>query len=341
MKTLINKLWLGACVSAALVLPVRGAVSVNPTTDTTALGAALGGSGLTITSASIEYGIDGQFGTYSNFNLSPVTITNGVVLSSGEVAHVGDPPDPNLGSPQPNYFMGDNNSPEFDAYGPGRIEGFEASFDVAVLRVDFNLATNTQIKFDFIFGTVEYPTYTSDFTDALLVFLDGADPTNQITFDTNGQPVQVGVSFAGLVETDDQNTAFANPHGLIGPLTTTSATLAAGDHTIRFEVGDVNDDLLDSAAFIANLRAGSGSAGTQPSDRPPPLSMTGTQFESGLHEAELTWTNNGVAVVLESAGNLTGPWIPVSAPRTTNGQNWVQTTVTNAAAVQFFRLHLQ
>jgi len=339
MKIRIYRFGRFALVLTAMALPVRGMVSVTPTTDAAVLGAALNPRGLTITSASIEYGIDGQFGTYSNFNLPPVTITNGIVLSSGEVAHVGDPPDPDLYYPdlQPDYQMGYNNSPEFDAYGPGHIENFEGSFDVAVLRVDFNLTTNTPIKFDFIFGTVEYPAYTSTYTDALLVFLDGTGPANQITFDADNDPMQVGVSFAGLVETNDRNTAFANPHGLLGPLTTTTATLAAGDHTIRFEVGDVTDSDLDSAAFIANLRAGTGTQGTV-SDKPPPLLATGAQLQSGKTKVNLTWTNNGVEVVLESAGDLTGPWSTVSSSWTTNA-NWIQTTVTNSAFKQFFRLH--
>lgn len=340
MKIQINRFGMFALALAALVMPVRGEVSVTSTTDTAALGAALNARGLTITSVSIEYGIDGQFGTYSNFNLPPVTITNGVVLSSGDVSHVGDPPDPDLYFPEPSYEMGDNNSPEFDAYGPDHIENFYGSYDVAVLRVDFNLTTNTPVKFDFIFGTVEYPTYTSEYTDAVLVFLDGVDPTNQITFDANNQPVQVGLSFSGLVATNDQNTAFANPHGLLGRLTTTTPMIAAGDHTIRFEVGDVNDDVLDSAAFIANLRTGAGDAGTEPSDRPPSLLVTGAQFQSGMYLVNLTWKNNGVDVVLESAGDLTGPWATVSSPWSTNS-NWVLTTVTNNASRQFFRLHKQ
>jgi hypothetical protein len=36
-------------------------------------------------------------------------------------------------------------------------------------------------------------------------------------------------------------------------LTTVSDELAAGDHTIHFEVGDVNDGQLDSAVFLANF----------------------------------------------------------------------------------------
>jgi hypothetical protein len=206
--------------------------------------------------------------------------------------------------------------------------------------VDFLLETNSQVKFDFIFGSVEYPFWTSDFTDALLVFLDGTDPTNQIATDANGQPVQVGISFSGLVTSSDQNTAFADPHGLLRKLTTTTAMLPAGPHTIRFEVGDVNDQLLDSAAFIANLRAGAGIEGTGLADPPPVLSMSGWRAESGTNYLQLSWTNSDVSVVLESADDVTGPWTETPLVWTTN-LNMVVATVTNNASRQFFRLREQ
>jgi hypothetical protein len=56
-------------------------------------------------------------------------------------------------------------------------------------------------------------------------------------------------------------------------LTTTSALLPAGEHTLLFEVGDVNDHILDSAAFIANLRAGEDDEGTEPTPEPGMLSL--------------------------------------------------------------------
>lgn len=339
MKIKLNRIGWLTLVLTALALPIHGAVIVAPTTDPADLAAALNAQGLTISSASIEYGIDGQFGTYSNFTLPPITIGNGVVLSSGDVSHVSDAPDPELVFPEPSYSMGYDSSPEFEAYGTNHIENFTGAFDVASLRVDFNLTTNSQVKFDFIFGSVEYPYWTSDYTDALLVFLDGTDPTNQVTFDANGQPVQVGLSFSGQVVTTDQNTTFANPHGLLRKLTTTTSLLPAGNHTLRFEVGDVSDDWLDSAVFITNLRAESGTQGTDLSD-PPVLTVTGLQSQPGAVCIGLTWNNTGTNVTLESSASLTGPWSTVPATLNTN-QNFITTTVTNAADRQFFRLREQ
>jgi hypothetical protein len=165
-------------------------------------------------------------------------------------------------------LVGNGGTPEFNDYGDrsGNIHNFEASFDVAALEVHFTLPAPGRIQFDFVFGSVEYPFWTNRYTDAFLVFLDGLTPDNQIAFDNNGKPVQVGRSFADLTLTTDSNTAFAAPHGLIHHLTTTSDVLAAGPHTIYFEVGDVNDHVLDSAVFISNLRVGEGDPGTHPSD---------------------------------------------------------------------------
>ena len=96
------------------------------------------------------------------------------------------------------------------------------------LTLSFTLANPSAVAFDFAFGSVEFPQYTSSFTDAAYVFLDGT----QITFDSKGNPVQVGASFSSLLTTADTNTAFSDPHGLLGPITTLSGTLAAGAHTL-------------------------------------------------------------------------------------------------------------
>jgi hypothetical protein len=254
MKSKVLGRAIGAVCLALSASTAYAAVIVTQTTDGTTLGGALGGSGLTINSATAAVGNAAQFGTYTNFNLGPVTIGNGVVLSTGQVGQT--PAPANSGSLPSTNFSGNSGvggTPEFEAYGSGNITNFGDSNDVAKLTVSFTLAAPGKIKFDFIFGSIEFPVFVNQFTDAFLVFLDGTDPGDQITFDNNGNPVQVGTSFASELTTADQNTAFASPHGLISNLTTVSPDLAAGDHTIHFEVGDVNDGQLDSAVFIANF----------------------------------------------------------------------------------------
>jgi hypothetical protein len=198
-------------------------------------------------SASYTAGAAAQIGTYTGFTSPPVTLGNGIVLSTGNAVGTKAPASP---LDVPSTDEGGGSTSEINAYAPGHITNWSASFDAARLSVDFSLATPSAVAFSFVFGSIEYPNFVNNFTDAAFVFLDGA----QITFDANGNPVQVGTSFAGLLTIADTNTSFANPHGLIGPLMTTSGLLAAGPHTILFEVADTNDHILDSGFFVSSFQ---------------------------------------------------------------------------------------
>jgi len=261
---------------AALLIPGAAAcadVVTTPTTNLGTLGAALNPTGLVIRDMRIRNGAAVQFGTYSNFSVAPITMPDGIVLGTGDVSALG----PIAEAQQPDYLpdnpparlinaLGSGRTGEFHDYGmlTKGIVNYFSSEDVAALEVTFTLPVDSNVRFDYIFGSVEYPVWTASFTDAFLVFLDARLPQNQICFDAQGSAIQVGYSFAELVTTTDVNTAFGAPHGLIQSLTTTTVALSAGDHTLWFEVGDVNDQILDSAVFIANLRAEPGKPGTGP-----------------------------------------------------------------------------
>ncbi len=251
---------------------LASAVTITQTTNPVALGAALGGGGgLTVTSVAVNNGAATQFGTYTGFTSPPVTIGDGVVLSTGLVVQTtaafhssNDTPSTSTGQP---------GTAEFDAYGPGHITNFNDSNDVAALLVNFTLSSASQIGFDFVFGSIEFPNFTSNFTDAFLAFVDGTAVSNQIVFDASNNAVQVGNTFASALTTADTNTAFADPHGLVKLQTFTVNQLAAGSHSLIFEIGDVNDHILDSGVFISNLHAGTGTGGTTPPGIPEPASL--------------------------------------------------------------------
>jgi hypothetical protein len=265
-----------ACAAILGSATFASALSITQTTNPTVLGAALGGGdGLTINSVTITNGAAKQFGTYKEFNSGPVTIGDGVVLSTGKVVQTTAAFNNGVQgtSTTPNTDTGANGTAAFDAYGPGHIANFEYSKDVAALTVNFTLSVASQVGFDFIFGSVEFPQYTSEYTDAFLAFLDGTDVGNQIVFDTSGNVVQVGSTFASALTTADTNTAFAYPHGLLKLETYTQGVLSAGSHWISFQIGDVNDRRLDSAVFISNFRAGEGPGGTNPPSVPEPSSL--------------------------------------------------------------------
>jgi hypothetical protein len=255
------KLVLGFVGGLGLALSAgeASALVVTPTTDSGALTGALVANPSNFNSISASYiqGNAAQVGTYTGFTSPPVTIGNGVVMSTGNASDTPGPYRNDVGNGEVDTNFGGGSTSEIDAYAPGHITNWNSSHDTAVLQVDFNLANPSAIKFSFIFGSVEFPEFTSNFTDSFLVFLDD----DQITFDAGGNPVQVGSSFASLLRTDDTNTIFtgvgADPgndaHGLLDVLTTTSGTLSAGAHTLLFEVSDTNDEALDSAVFITGL----------------------------------------------------------------------------------------
>lgn len=272
-----------ATASLALACPlvasaqVATAVTSEPRTLASALQSALGANGLAITDVRLRNGDPLQIGTYSQFSSPPVTIADGIVLSTGSVVNLapfGAANDPKYHSSAPPEWlttaMGSGKTGEFSEYAEttGAIENYFDVEDVASVEIEFTLDHDSSVRFDFVFGSIEYPFWTGAYTDAFIVFLDDTLPTSQIAFDDAGHAIQVGQSFAELVTTADTNTAFSQPHGLIQSLTTTTAVLAAGTHTLWFEVGDINDQVIDSAVFIANLRAEGGTPGTGPTNPP-------------------------------------------------------------------------
>lgn len=253
------KLLITTGLVGALSLAAAGtghAMSVTQTTDGTTLLNALvpNQSQFSSLSASYTVGAAAQIGTFTGFTSPPVVLGSGVVMSTGNAV---DTVGPASSSDEPNSFEGGGSTLEIDAFAPGHVTNWSLSNDAAVLDVHFGLSTASAVAFDFVFGSVEFPNFVDDFTDAAYVFLDG----QQITFDQDGNAIQVGTSFSNLLTTADTNTAFADPHGLLGPLTTTSGNLAAGDHEILFEIADTNDGALDSAIFLKDFRTATSTGG--------------------------------------------------------------------------------
>jgi hypothetical protein len=245
------------------------ALTVTQTTNGTTLGNALvtNTAGLNRFSATFTTGDANQIGTYSGFASPPVTIGNGVVMSTGYAV---DTVGPASSINQPDSVLGGGSTSEINAYAPTHVTNWGSSHDTAVLRLDFNLSSASAVAFNFIFGSIEYPDFVSNYTDAFFAFLDG----QQISFDANGNAIQVGSSFSSLLTTADTNSAFADPHALIGPLTTTSGTLAAGNHTLLFEIADTNDGSLDSGVFLSNFHTTSNSGGpTTGGEVPEPATL--------------------------------------------------------------------
>lgn len=161
-------------------------LSITTTNDTSALiNAFLGGDPdprITITDVQVE-GDQRGFGTYTS---GPLGIGDGIILASGAVTNA-LPPN-NSGSTTTDF-----NLPGCDEC-DSLIPGYE-SYDATILTITFDVGNIDGIRFDFIFGSEEYPEWVgSAFNDVYGAFLNGT----QISFDENGNPITInGPWFSG------------------------------------------------------------------------------------------------------------------------------------------------
>jgi hypothetical protein len=116
---------------------------------------------------------------------------------------------------------------------------------------------------------------------------------------------------------------------------TSFSTTASSNGKNIVSLNFVGPDLFSSAPSSSSF--GNVSVEVPAPPALPALVLGGWQSFGGTNVMSLTWTNSGVACVLESSGVVTGGWSTVSTPWATNG-NWVGIQVTNNNSAQFFRL---
>lgn len=144
------------------------------------------------------------------------------------------------------------------------------SYDIATLSLTLSVpAGATTLSFDWKFGTEENPTYIGSFVDwASAIVTTSAGSTNILLL-PDGKPVDVDntVPFSNAV-TGSSNLPgppYPSPNDTVynavtGMYTSTFdvAPFVGEDIRINFQVGDENDQNLDSALFIDNLNIGLG-----------------------------------------------------------------------------------
>ncbi|MBY0422094.1 MAG: choice-of-anchor L domain-containing protein [Parvularculaceae bacterium] len=291
-----------AVLTAALTAStaVSAATVAIQNNNATQLANAIAGPGVAVTGASIVRGRAEQFGTFTSTTAQPgIGFAGGIVISTGRVDEIGDS----------NAAL----STPFDLQPPStrdaRLEAIAApsspppnaspndgvSFDSAALRFNFTLQQTTNLVFDFVFASIEYPEFVgSAYNDVFGFFLD--DGPNLAVL-SNGARISVnsingGNPGGGTPATNPQlyrnnelpdaggrpfDTAF---DGLTTILTISILNVAAGAHNFEFAIADLSDAILDSAIFIR----GSSFAVEAPPPPPPgevpipgaiPLLLTG------------------------------------------------------------------
>ena len=255
-------------VALALVASSAGA-AVQPGDDPGALAAAMAATTVTGSSLAVDYDcvVDDPATPGEDEGACPTGVgttplagfpTNGStygIITSGNAAFADDPNDDGGAG----WDWGD----EATAIGPG-------VYDHQVVRIDLGAATGNCLAFDFKFLSEEYPEYVSSgFNDAFIAQLNTwgvtADPTTQtVTAPGNfaaGAGDVISVDGAGPSAMTAEQAAGSTYDGSTLPLIARTPVTAGSTNTLYLTIFDQGDGILDSAAFVDNIRYETQAAG--------------------------------------------------------------------------------
>ena len=239
----------------ALAPPASAAIVPGSAMD---LAAAMDGPGTNITGASyLNLADAAQNGvgdsTLSNFPRNGPTFA---IMTSGFATSADDT---NTNVPDSPSGADDKSA----ALSGGNVRG-NTDLDVSVLKVDLSVpATANCLSFDFQFYTEEYADFVGRaFNDAFIAELDTT------SWDTSGSAINapdnfafapggavVSVNAVGIGGFSLANAAGTTYDGAT-PLLSAAKQVTPGAHSLYLSIFDQGDRILDSAAFVDNLRVG-------------------------------------------------------------------------------------
>jgi len=240
-------------LAAALATALSGAqaVTVTNTTDATALANAIGGSGITISNATLTWDTESPSGTFTG-GAGSVGFDQGIVLTTGTTSCV----------PGPNNL------------GSCTGGGFSTS-----LKFDFT-SDSGEVFFKYVFASEEYNSFVnSTFNDRFELRLNGVNiaklPTNDVVSInsvnclTNPAYYRNNVDNEGNQPPECLNQNLDIQYDGLTVVLTASAAVNAGLNQFEFFITDVGDASLDSGVFV---QAGSFQS-TNPNETPEPATL--------------------------------------------------------------------
>ncbi len=253
----------------ALLLPLQifsqtsvSQLTVTPDSVATTLAQAIEGSGVTISSASLNCGAGGA-GTFSYPSTGTnLGLTNGILLTNGGANIVA-----NAGS----YFCSVQTGNNFTDTDLTAIYTSDTN-DVCILQFDI-IPMGDTMSIKYVFGSEEYNGYVcSPFNDAFGFFLTGLNPAGG-TY--NGQNIAIlpGITPATPVSINTVNNGgtmypcsatnpsfyhdnIASPNNDIAydgytiPITSVIPVVASATYHIKIAIADASDEIFDSGVFI-------------------------------------------------------------------------------------------
>lgn len=146
--------------------------------------------------------------------------------------------------------------------GPAANLRGDTDYDVSVLKVAVNVPPGANcLAVDYRFLSEEFPEFVgSPFNDAFIAEVDTSSWTtagstlsapNDFATDTSEEGVTVnGVGPVAVSPEESQGTTYDAATGLV----TTKTPISSGAHNVFLSILDQSDQILDSAAFVDNMR---------------------------------------------------------------------------------------
>lgn len=232
-------------LGAAYAVPADAAITGTNNADTLAgaiTGTAVTGAGFSGAQPPTYYPAGVGDAALAGFPTSGNTFT---ILTSGD-ARIADDPNDDTGSGENNDFnlleRGDANDPV-----------------TLAIPVEVPAGTNC-LSFDYKFLSEEFPEYvTAGYNDRFFAELDGTSWTSAA--DAFTAPLDFATSKGDAVSVDTVGPTTVTDLAAAGTtydgateVLTTKATVAPGPHTLYLSITDSGDYVLDSAAFLDNIR---------------------------------------------------------------------------------------
>jgi len=209
-----------------------------------------------------------SYGTFTVTTSSPLIFDSGVVLTSGLAAT--GPTGTGAGGPAAGFASVDNGAPGHPML--TAIAGFPSQ-NACLLDFDFRPAGDT-VRFNYIFGSEEYPSFTcTQYNDPFAFFISGpgyAGPTNIALVPGTNIPVCInsincGPTGGGILSNctamgpgspfcayyiNNSSGTLITYSGMTTKLTAIATVSPCDTYHLKLGVADINDEFYDSGVFL-------------------------------------------------------------------------------------------
>jgi hypothetical protein len=242
-----TKFWASVMLAMIPLAGLKAQLSITANQTAATLASQLVGPGVVVTNPTLTCPTVAN-GIFSG-GTSPLGIGSGIILTTGSATGANN---------TASFFSSDNNGAGGDA-NLQTLAG-QSTFDACVLQFDF-VAQGTSVKFDYQFGSEEYPNYScTNFNDVFAFFLTGPgypSATNLAVLPNTNTPVTIN-STTGFSTCNPNHPYFINnvngPKPAYDGLTTVlsaQANITAGStYHLKIGVADAGDGSYNSGVFL-------------------------------------------------------------------------------------------